>query len=94
MATIEEIEAQAVKDAEYIEVEEIEEGDIREDFWEATTLLAKSRTLLEFMSDRTLCKGLTNRERESMTRLAEQLTGFLDEVEGKHDMSELEDEEF
>jgi hypothetical protein len=93
MATIEELEAQALKQPEKEQdfEPEAQDKDLLEDFWEATSLLAKARTLLDFMSDPELCKGLSRRERDSMSRLAERLNGFLDNVDGVYESEEFEE---
>lgn len=90
MASIEELEAQAVKPGVDLEDDQDDDkGELLDDFWEATSLLAKSKTLLNFMADPVLCKGMSQRERDSMARLAEQLGGFLEQVEGVYDEEEF-----
>lgn len=51
------------------------------DISEAMSLLTKCLHLFDYVGDTDLCKSVTKRERESMSRLSEQVREFLDEVE-------------
>ena len=54
------------------------------DLQDAIHLLTKCKTLLDYVSDPDLTKGITNRERDSMTRLAQQMRDYLGEVEATY----------
>ena len=94
MTDLEEMEMTAAKvvtvpDAEYPEVGE-EEDLLLQDILDAMSLLNKCMRLLDYMSDADLCKTITKRERENMSRLSEQVKAYLDEVEGNYQGEETD----
>lgn len=87
MASLDEMEqalAVRAKVSDVVVVED-EDDDLREDFFEAVSLLSKCKTMMDFAADPDLCKSLSKRERESMERVSGQLKSFLDAVEGVYD---------
>jgi hypothetical protein len=88
MATLEDLEAsrkapkEAPKEAE--PVEEFDD-DYNQDMLDALSLLNKCMHLLDYISDRDLCKTVTNREREVMGRVSESIRIYLDAVEGSYE---------
>jgi hypothetical protein len=86
MADLEEMEQQLAKVQDGVIVEEEgEDEDLREDFFEAVSLLARCQTLLQFAADPELCKSLTKRDRDIMWRVSGQIKQFKDAVEGVYD---------
>jgi len=89
MAKIEELESELVlNDSDFIEEGGDDELAIANDVIAALSLLKKSMHLLDYMGDSDLCKTITKRERETMSRVSDSIREFLDDV-GSH----YEDEE-
>lgn len=82
MAQIEELERSPKKVAPPTPPPPDTSDVMRQDIFDAISLLFKCRNLLNFLGDPDLCKGLTRRERESMGRITEKLDNFLVEVAG------------
>lgn len=61
--------------------EEEEEDALRQDILDATSLLSKCMHLFDYLGDTDLCKTVTKRERETMSRMSELCKDFLDGIE-------------
>ena len=89
MASLEDFEESQVKKVAEVEVLESDEfgpdeADIAQDILDALSLLSKCMHLLDYLSDPDLCKSVTKRERDSMSRLSESVRTYLDAVEGNY----------
>lgn len=69
-------------DGEVMEDEEDEPQDeqIMADLQEAFDLIHRAKTMLDYISDPQLCKTISKRERETMTRLSGNLADYLNET--------------
>lgn len=67
------------------DIEVIEDDDfLHQDILDALSLIAKAKTLFDYLSDTDLCKGISKKERGSMIRLSEKMKAFIDEVEDNY----------
>ena len=81
--TLDEMEAART---EYLALEDDKEEAEGEDqtlsdLLDSLSLLSQCKRLLDYMSDPDLCKNLSKRERDSMSRLSEKLKDHLDALE-------------
>lgn len=84
MASIEDLEEDAKDKTLTAEVDEFDEGIedlMRADMEDALSWLNKCLHLLNYISDKDLCKTISKRERDSMAWLSEAIREFLDDVE-------------
>lgn len=77
------IKPRAAEGSEFVVDEEEEEEDdqLRQDILDATSLLSKCMHLFDYLGDTDLCKTVTKRERETMSRMSELCKDFLDGIE-------------
>ena len=62
-----------------------EELLMRQDILDGVSLLTRIRTLLDYVGDIELCKTLTKRERETMSRVSGDVTDYLDDMVSKYE---------
>ena len=92
MANVNDLEADAkVKKAKAVHeaVQEVDEiSYLRQDILDSISLNSKAMHLLDYLSDHDLCKSITKRERESMSRMSDKIREFLDEAESAYTIEE------
>lgn len=59
--------------------------DLSVDFHDARVLLRRAETLMRYLSDESLLKTVTKRERAIMGTVSDDISNYLDEVDTKYD---------
>lgn len=91
--TVDDLE-ESLKRKEATEPQAEFEGDegleelMKDDMRDAVGWLNKCRHLLDYISDKDLCKAISKRERDSMAWLSDQIGEFLDDVETHYNEDE------
>lgn len=81
MATIEDLEERKLKEPKTDEFVDDQDGLIYADLVAALGLLKKATLLLDYCSDTDLCKTVSKRERNAMSRLSDKISSFVSETE-------------
>lgn len=84
--------ADAVIDGEFEDDDGGEELLIRQDLLDAMVLLRKCMYLFNYLTDIDLCKAISKKERDTMSRVAQTVLAYLDDVEYNYTEQAKEEE--
>ena len=89
LETLDKLHAKKVVEAEVVQNDLEESGEeeslVTNDLCNGVQLIRKCFVLLDYMSDKDLCKTLSQRERDAMIRLSDRLHEYNDEVTAEYE---------